>query len=267
MFQWICRSWWTTCCWLAAIQSPSVMADGPDALRSSSCRCSAASRSQRYVAVPSGFEQRGHWPELATTFSRLSRPDPGAWQLAGARVWAAARLAASRLPRKGVVSAHGPAAGRLGGQAGLAAPGWDEQHGRRLRQRRHAGSVDGFITPYEFDVTEHSRPGTENTIACCVDSTGPCPGGDVQFRGALGRPLSRVYLEARSDPAIDDVFVIPDVKNQMARVQVTLRRQTTDGPWQGGIGSAHCAGQRRQQCREPRDVIAWLWAGRRATRP
>ena len=138
MFQWILRSCWTTCCWLAVIQSPRVMAGVPSAL--ARCDRSAASRSQRNVAVPPGSEQRGNWRQLASDFSRLSRPDPGAWQLAGARVRTAARLAAPRLPGKGVVSAHGPAAGRLGGEADLAAPGWNEQHGRRLRQRRQRGN-------------------------------------------------------------------------------------------------------------------------------
>ncbi len=98
-----------------------------------------------------------------------------------------------------------------------------------------AGTVDSFITPYEFDVTAHSRPGMENTIACCVDSASPAPVGMFNFVGRWGGLYRHAYLEARSDPAIDDLFVIPDVKNQTAHVQVTLRRQTTDGPWQGEL--------------------------------
>ncbi len=98
-----------------------------------------------------------------------------------------------------------------------------------------AGTVDGFIAPYEFDVTPHVRPGAENVVACCVDSASPAPVGMFNFIGRWGGLYRGAFLEARSDPAIDDLFVIPDVKNKTARVQVTLRRQDTARAWQGAL--------------------------------
>jgi len=50
--------------------------------------------------------------------------------------------------------------------------------------------------------------------------------------GGLNR---EVFLEARSDPMIDDVFVIPDIKSQTARTQVVLRRHAAAEAWQGEL--------------------------------
>lgn len=80
-----------------------------------------------------------------------------------------------------------------------------------------AGTVDSFITPYEFDVTAQSRPGLENTIAWCVDSASPAPVGMFNFVGRWGGLYRQVYLEARSDPAIDDLFVSAAAKGVSLR--------------------------------------------------
>jgi len=97
------------------------------------------------------------------------------------------------------------------------------------------GSVDGFLTPYEFDVTDAAAPGATALIACRVNSGGPAPVGMFNFWGRWGGLYRPVWIEARPDPAIDDLFVMPDVKNATARTQVVLRR-TVPGPgWQGQL--------------------------------
>ena len=100
---------------------------------------------------------------------------------------------------------------------------------------KHVGFVEDYVTPYEFDVTEAIRPGAVNTIACRVDSTSPAPTGLFNFVGHWGGLYRGVYLEARSDVTIDDVFVIPDVQNKTARTQVVVGRGATTGSWKGEL--------------------------------
>ena len=64
------------------------------------------------------------------------------------------------------------------------------------------GSVDHFVTPFEFDITNLARIGSENVISVQVDSRSGChdphrdpivrpgPVGHVQLLGPLGRPVS-----------------------------------------------------------------------------
>lgn len=99
------------------------------------------------------------------------------------------------------------------------------------------GRVEGFLTPYEFDATDVIRPGAVNTIACCVDSTGVAPVGMFNFIGRWGGLYRGVFLEARSDPAIEDLFVIPDVAKRIARVRVILRRSKADAAWEGNLAA------------------------------
>ncbi len=98
-----------------------------------------------------------------------------------------------------------------------------------------AGDVEGFLTPYEFDITGLVQPGAASVIACRVDSTGVAPVGMFNFIGRWGGLYRQAFLEARSDPAIDDLFVVPDVAGKTARVQVVLRRVKADGPWEGDL--------------------------------
>ena len=98
---------------------------------------------------------------------------------------------------------------------------------------RHVGSVDGFLTPYEFDLTSIAAPGETAVIACQVDSAGPGPVGMFNFFGHWGGRYRHVWLEARADPAIDDLFVMPDIRNAIARARVTLRRAEAGPAWQG----------------------------------
>ena len=97
------------------------------------------------------------------------------------------------------------------------------------------GGVEGFLTPHEFDVTDAVRPGSENVITCCVDSRGVAPRGMFNMIGRWGGLNREVFLEARSDPMINDLFVIPDIKNRAARTQVVLRRHTAAEAWQGEL--------------------------------
>ena len=100
---------------------------------------------------------------------------------------------------------------------------------------KKVGVVEGFVTPYEFDISEFVQPGAAAVIACRVDSTGVAPVGMFNFIGRWGGLYRGVHLEARSDPAIDDLFVIPDLAQQTARVRVVLRRSRTDAAWQGDL--------------------------------
>lgn len=100
---------------------------------------------------------------------------------------------------------------------------------------KRVGQVEGFQTPYEFDATSAVQPGAVNTIACCVDSTGVAPVGMFNFIGRWGGLYREAFLEARSDPAIDDLFVIPDVANRTASVRVVLRRSGGAAAWEGNL--------------------------------
>ena len=100
---------------------------------------------------------------------------------------------------------------------------------------KNVGFVEGFVTPYEFDITEAVRPGVVNTIACCVDSTGTAPIGLFNFIGRWGGLYRGVYLEARPEVTIDNVFVIPDVKNKTAQTRIIVGRRTAASSWKGEL--------------------------------
>ena len=112
---------------------------------------------------------------------------------------------------------------------------------------QEVGLAEDFLTPYEFDVTPTVQPGAVSVLACRVDSdqgvrdphggqpARPAPAGMFSFIGLWGGLYGRVWLEARSDPAIDSVFVMPDVHQAMARIRVVLRRASADGPWRGRV--------------------------------
>ncbi|MCW5982030.1 MAG: hypothetical protein KIT09_28350 [Bryobacteraceae bacterium] len=100
---------------------------------------------------------------------------------------------------------------------------------------RLAGYVEGFLTPYEFDVTEALTTGADNVIACRVDSAGPAPVGMFNFVARWGGLYREAYLEARSDPRIDDLFVMPDVRGKRARIRTTLHRNAPEPGWTGRL--------------------------------
>lgn len=97
------------------------------------------------------------------------------------------------------------------------------------------GFVEGFVTPYEFDATDAIRPGAVNTIACRVDSTGSAPVGLFNFTARWGGLYRGVCLESRPDVTLDDVFVIPDVKNKIAQTQIVVGRRAAGVSWKGDL--------------------------------
>lgn len=97
------------------------------------------------------------------------------------------------------------------------------------------GRSDSSTVPWEVDATDAVRVGVENSIACLVDSTGPASRGLVNYVCRWGGLYRGVRLEARSDPAVSDVFVMPDVKNQAAHVQVTVSRHGSGPEWNGEL--------------------------------
>ena len=112
---------------------------------------------------------------------------------------------------------------------------------------QRVGLAEDFLTPYEFDVTPVVQPGTVSVFACRVDSDRGvrdphggqparlAPAGMFNFFGHWGGLHGHVWLEARSDPAIDSVFVMPDVHRATARTRVVLRRASADGAWRGRV--------------------------------
>jgi len=97
------------------------------------------------------------------------------------------------------------------------------------------GATESSTVPWEFDITDAVKLGGENIIACRVDSTGLASGGVVNFMCRWGGLYRQVHCEARSDITIQDVFVIPDVKNKTACVQVSLTRHASKQAWKGDL--------------------------------
>ncbi len=84
------------------------------------------------------------------------------------------------------------------------------------------GEHDGFMTPFRFDISEAVNAGAENVIALRVDNSGGGPMGCFNYLGNWGGVYRPVTMEASDNVWIDDVFVIPDVDQNQARVKVTL---------------------------------------------
>ena len=99
-----------------------------------------------------------------------------------------------------------------------------------------AGSVDHYVTPFEFDVTDLARIGSENVISVQVDSQSGChdphrdpivrpgPVGMFNFWGHWGGLYRPVHLEARSDHYIDTLFVTSNVEKCIAQAKVVMKR-------------------------------------------
>ncbi len=100
------------------------------------------------------------------------------------------------------------------------------------------GRVDSFITPQEFDVTEHVRSGKAHRLDVLVDSRTPPDApyvGMMQFLVASGGITSHVRLEARSDPCLDRIALRaePGLKGVLAAL--SIGRSKTNDAWQGTV--------------------------------
>jgi hypothetical protein len=116
------------------------------------------------------------------------------------------------------------------------------------------GRIESFVSPYEFDVTEFVRPGANNIVTVRVDSgsTDAIARNNLFGAGAVGDPnsangyvgmiqylakwggiIGRVELQARPDPAIEELVIRPDITNKKAKVGFAIRRNGTAGAWSG----------------------------------
>lgn len=98
-----------------------------------------------------------------------------------------------------------------------------------------AGEHDGFSTPFSLDVTKFIHTDASNTVVFLVENpANPIgespdkqkatePTGMINYIGNWGGIYGNVALEARSPEWIDDVSIVPDVRDQQARFKVTIR--------------------------------------------
>jgi beta-galactosidase len=84
------------------------------------------------------------------------------------------------------------------------------------------GSHDGWLAPFKFDITDAVRWGEENVIAIRVDNSTQGPVGCFNYVGNWGGIHRPVALEVTSTTWIEDIFVIPDVDRNQARLQIAV---------------------------------------------
>jgi len=98
------------------------------------------------------------------------------------------------------------------------------------------GDYEGFSSPFEFDVTEAIRPGRANQIVIGVDNR-PRPGRDTvgmaNYFSNAGGFGGAVYLEARPENWIQDVFAVPRLEASQVELRVTLK--TAGSNWPEGM--------------------------------
>lgn len=109
------------------------------------------------------------------------------------------------------------------------------------------GTVEHFVTPYEFEITDAVVIGGSNTVVCRVDSrsgshdphrdpiTRPGPVGMFNYFGHWGGLYRPVWLEARSNEYISTVHVTPDIKRSVATSKVAVKRSSADKAWTGTV--------------------------------
>ena len=85
-----------------------------------------------------------------------------------------------------------------------------------------AGSHDGFLTPFKFDISDTVKAGCENIIVLRVDNSGGGPVGCFNYLGNWGGVYRPVEIEATGSTWIEDIFVIPDIDNNKAVIRITL---------------------------------------------
>ncbi|MEA3225232.1 MAG: glycoside hydrolase family 2, partial [Planctomycetota bacterium] len=85
------------------------------------------------------------------------------------------------------------------------------------------GDYQGGYTPFEFDITRHVKQGRSHRLVLRVDDT---PHKfKLEGKQGYGRAAGiwqTVYLEARSEVALETVHFTPDIDNEKVSVEVTL---------------------------------------------
>lgn len=101
------------------------------------------------------------------------------------------------------------------------------------------GEHRGFSAPFQLDVTEHVRPGTDNVIVLRISNPGSVPAaspreqdpdrptGMLNYIGNWGGIYGHVQLEATEPTWIEDVYVRPDIERGIAQFRVTVRSRET----------------------------------------
>lgn len=89
------------------------------------------------------------------------------------------------------------------------------------------GSHEGGYEPFSFDITEYVAFDRENTITVRVYLPPPelmsdIPHGKQTWYSYVGGIWQSVWIEATSKSYIGDVFIIPNVKNSTARIQIEV---------------------------------------------
>jgi len=97
------------------------------------------------------------------------------------------------------------------------------------------GEHDGFMTPFRFDISEAVNAGAENVIALRVDNSGGGPMGCFNYLGNWGGIYRPAAGMASDNVWIEDVFVIPDVDRNQARVKVTLGGRENIQPFRANL--------------------------------
>ena len=95
------------------------------------------------------------------------------------------------------------------------------------------GEYEGFSSPFEFEVTEAIRFGRSNQIVIGVDNR-PRAGRDTvgmaNYFSNAGGFGGAVYLEARPENWIQEVFAMARIEASQVQLRVTLKRASEDWP-------------------------------------
>jgi beta-galactosidase len=123
-------------------------------------------------------------------------------------------------------------------------------NGEAYLNGQKVGHIETFITPYEFDVTKLVQFDRENVLGVMVDSGSTeavqrskvlpfapesAAGyvGMMQFLGKWGGITSHVLLEARPDPAVDEIVLRPDLAKKEVHATLRLKRHQAGPGWDG----------------------------------
>ena len=137
---------------------------------------------------------------------------------------------------KGLVPANRKSSCRLDGKANLASHRRRQQLCRCIRESPLGGRGGGLSDALRVRCHRaHFGRGPKTSSSAESTAADRLPSA-CSISWVAGAGLYReVFLEERSDPVIDDLFVQPDVKNRRARTQVVLKRSTAGPAWKGEL--------------------------------